>query len=309
MEVKSIRGVRRFALVPVALLLAVMLTASTVQRTSAAAQTITANQAQGPVKLDGVVEPNEWTDAQVVNITTAGMGVAFKHNATGLFMLFQWKQSGNLCKDKFCYAGVEMDFANNTGVMGGFGTPAVMLLLSPSFTGGADEFISKAETTPATVESAGYKTQATCATALNGTVYTGECYRPFKLANASPYDPFPSLVAGSSIEIGFAVGEFNLPGLHSATDMSSYVLTLSSQTYGTGPPVTTTTTTTTPSSTTTSTRSTTTLTLPPVTLTSTVTAAPPKPTPSVTDYATEFVVIVVGFGAFIAAVMWRYRKS
>jgi len=311
LEVKSIRAVRRFAFVPIALLLAIMLSASTVQRTTAAAQTITAYQAQGPVKLDGVVEPNEWTDAQIVNITTSGMGVAFKHNSTGLFMLFQWKQSSNFCKDNFCYAGMEMDYLNNTSVMGGFATPAVMMLLSPSFTGGVDEFISKAETTPATVESAGYKTQSTCATALSGTTYTGECYRPFKLNNASPYDPFPTLAAGSSIEVGFAVGEFNLPGLHAATDMSSFVLTLSSQTYGTGPPTSTTTTSTTSpsSSTTTATRSTTTLTLPPVTVTSTVSATTAPPTPSVFYYSTELAVIVVGFGAFCVAVMWRYKKS
>lgn len=313
MEIKSIGAVRRFAFVPIAMLLAILLSASAVQRTSAAAQTITAYQAQGPVKLDGVVEPYEWTDAQIVNITTSGMGVAFKHNSTGLFMLFQWKQSSNLCKDNFCYGGMEMDYLNNTGVMGGFSTPAVMVLLSPSFTGGVDEFISKAETTPATVESAGYKTQSTCAIGLSGTTYTGECYRPFKLNNPSPYDPFPTLAAGSSIEVGFAVGEFNQPGLHAATDMSSFVLTLSSQTYGTGPPTTTTTTTTTttapPSSATTTVQSTTTLTLPPVTVTSTVSATTAPPTPSVFYYSTELAVIVVGFGAFLVAIMWRYRRS
>ena len=76
------------------------------------------------------------------------------------------------------------------------------------------------------MESQGYRTQSTCSLALSGTTYTGQCFRPLKLDNSSPYDPFPALVAGSSIEIGFAVGEFSSPGQHAATDMNTYVLVL-----------------------------------------------------------------------------------
>ena len=217
---------------PIALLLLAILSTANIQRASAA-ETITAYQAQTPVKLDGVVSPGEWSDAQVTNVTAAGMGVAFKHNSTGLFILLQWNQSPSACTDQYCYGGIEFGNLNNSGVMGATATPTVMLLLSPSFKGGYDEFISKAETTPTTVESDGYKTQSTCALKLSGTTYTAECYRPFNLSNASPYDPFPSLVAGSPIEIAFAVGEFDAPGLHAATDMSSYVLTLSNQAYAT----------------------------------------------------------------------------
>jgi hypothetical protein len=313
LEFKSITGVRRFGFVPIAVLLAALLSAPAVQRTSAA-QTITANLAQGPVKLDGTVSPSEWTDAQVVNITTAGMGVAFKHNATGLFMLFQWKQSANMCSDQYCYGGIEIDFLNNTGVMGSSATPAVMPLLSPSFSGGVDEFISKTMSTPVPVESSGYKTQSTCALQLSGTMYTGECYRPFKLSNASPYDPFPALVAGTPIEIGFAVGEFNKPGVHAATTMSSYVLTLSDQTYGTGPTTTQTSTTTTATTPTSANTTATTATSPTTSTTATTSTIPTSATttqagPSVLYYSSELAVIVAGFGVFVLAAMWRYRKG
>lgn len=295
-------GVRGLGLVPAAILVAIMLSATAVQGVSAA-QTITAYQAQGPVKIDGIISPQEWTDAQVFNDTTSGMSVAFKHNSTGLFILLQWQQSAKYCSDQYCYGGIEMDFLNNTGVMGAPSTPSVMLLLSPSFAGGADEFISKSLITPTTVESAGYKTQSTCAVNLSGTTYTGECYRPFTLNNASPSDPFPALTSGSSIEIGFAVGEFNKPGVHGATTMTAYVLTLSSQTYGTGP-------TTTQTTSTTSTTSTTTTTSPTVTTSTTTTSKTTTQSgPSVLYYSAELAIIVVGFGAFIAAVMWRYRKS
>ncbi|MGA2666361.1 MAG: hypothetical protein ABSF83_15605 [Nitrososphaerales archaeon] len=213
-----------------ALLLIAVLSAASIQRASAA-ETIPAYQAQVPVSINGVVSPGEWSDAQITNITGAVMGVAFKHNATGLLILMQWQQSPSVCYDQYCYGAMEFDSLNNTGEMGSNLYPAVMLLLSTSFKGGYDEFLSRAETTPTSVESSGYSTQSTCALKLSGTMYTAECYRPFELTNASSSDPFANFASGSSIEVGFAVGEFSEPGLHAATDMVTYVLSLSSQTY------------------------------------------------------------------------------
>ena len=203
---------RRFGTLPLALLLALLLAAA-VPHVSAA-QTLVAYQAQAPVKLDGKVSPGEWSDAQMINDSVSSMGVAFKHNATGLFILMQWPEmiTSGLCTDQYCYGGVEFDNASNVGVMGTALNPAIMLLVSPSFKGGYDEFISQAETTPTSVETDGYKTQSTCALALSGTVYTAECYRPLHLTNASPHDPFLGLASGTSIEVGFAVGEFSEPG-------------------------------------------------------------------------------------------------
>lgn len=276
-----------------AVLLIALLSASSLQKASAV-QTITVYQATTPVTLDGVVQPGEWSDTPIINITSAGMGVAFEHNSTGLLMLFQWQNNTSSCSDKYCFGGVEFGDLNNTGPMGATATPTIMLLLSPSFSGSYDEFISKAEITPTPVEQDGYKTQSTCAMKLSGTIYTAECYRPFVLNDASPFDPFPSFVAGSAMEIGFAVGEFNEPGLHAATDMSTYVLILSNQTY-TSTSTTSLTLVTSSSSVATSSTSSTTV--------STTTAAP-----SATTYAEELAVIVVGFSALMLVVLTKYRS-
>ena len=102
-----------------------------------------------------------------------------------------------------------------------------MILASQSFSGNIDEFVSTGPFTPATVESQGYSTQSTCGLTLSGTSYTATCYRPFATSNASPGDV--KLAVGSTVELGFAVGEFNHPGVHAATTMQSYVLSISSQ--------------------------------------------------------------------------------
>lgn len=222
---------RPVSVVVIVILIAATVSTTLIQRAGATTQTITAFKATNPVKIDGVIEPGEWSDAQILNESTSGMGVAFKHNSTGMFMLFQWKQSPSLCFDQYCYGGIELDNLNNSGPMGSSPSPSIMLLLSTSFTGGYDEFVSKAEVTPTPVETDGYKTQSTCVLQLSGNLYTGECYRPFTLSNAASFDAFLGLAAGSSIEIAFAVGEFSEPGLHGATDMSTYTLTLSDQTY------------------------------------------------------------------------------
>lgn len=285
-------------LLPVALIMLGLLSSTTSVQQARAVTTITAYQAQTPVTLNGVVSPGEWSDAQIYNITVAGMGVAFKHNSTGLLFLMQWQSASSVCSDQYCFGGVEFGNLNNTQVMGSLSTPTVMVLASPSFTGGYDEFISKGQATPVTVESLGYKTQSTCALKLSGTTYTAECYRPFALSNASPTDPFPSLVAGSPIEIGFAVGEFSSPGLHDATDMSTYVLTLSSQTY-TATSTSSSAPSTSQSSQVSSTSSVQTGTV------STVTTSGP----SAATYVEELLVIVLGFSVLALAVVLRYKRS
>jgi hypothetical protein len=105
-----------------------------------------------------------------------------------------------------------------------------MILVSPSFNGSVDEFISKGEVTPTPVEQDGYKTQTTCGLVYANGQYTAECYRPFKLADASPYD-FPNLGVGSNIEVGFAVGLFTQPGDHVALGPSTQHLSITNQTF------------------------------------------------------------------------------
>lgn len=214
----------------VALLLTSLLVVLPTLRTSTAVTTITAVSTTSTIPINGVVQPGEWT-AQPINIAAAGINATFEQNSTGLLFLLQWN-TGSSCSDEYCFGGIEIGPLNNTGEMGTSQTPTIMILLSPSFTNSYDEFVSESDTTPSSVESLGYATQSICALKLAGTdssgSYTAECYRPFALHDATPYDPFPILASGSPIEIAFAVGEFNEPGDHLATDMSTYVLTLSS---------------------------------------------------------------------------------
>ncbi len=194
---------------------------------SEAATTITVYQSQHPVVLDGIVQPGEWTDTPIITDSGSGLTYAFKQNGTGLLFLMIWSEP-TPCPT--CFGGIELGHLNNTAPMGSSSTPTIMILSSPSFKGNVDEFISTGEFTPTSVEQDGYKTQSTCGVTYANGQYTAECYRPFKLTDASPYD-FPNLTVGSTIEIAFAVGLFNQPGNHLATDMSTYVLTITNQTY------------------------------------------------------------------------------
>ena len=195
-----------------------------------ATTTLTAYRSQQRVSLDGVVEPGEWNDTPIISISTTGMSVAFKQNGTGLLFLMIWQQSSTYCSDQYCYGGIELGPLNNTGYMGTPSTPTLMILVSQSW-GGVDELVSNGNLNPTPVENSGYKTQTICGFGpdVSGT-YTAECYRPFNLTNAWPQDF--SLKVGSTVEIGFAVGECKpTPGDHLATVMSTYVLTVSNQTW------------------------------------------------------------------------------
>ncbi len=290
----------------------VLLSVAPVQQARAQTATaITATSAQIPVNIGAPYSPSEWTDTQMITVSTAGMTVAFKYNSTGLLFLMQWANGGLMCSSQSCFGGVELGFLNNTAEMGSALTPTIMVLASPSFKGNFDEFISAGAVTPSTVESHGYKSQSTCSLALSGSTYTAQCYRPFKLNGASPYDPFPALVAGSSIEIGFAVGAFANPGQHAATNMNSYTLVL-------GPAATTSTTTTSSSSGTGSSASTgsslsstsTTSTTTTSTTSQTSTSSQTTPSgPSVSNYWEELAIVVIGFSVFLLIVMMRYQRS
>ena len=196
-----------------------------------ATTTITAYKAQSPVTIDGVVSPGEWNDTPLITESTSGVTYAFKQNGTGLLFLLEWQQSSTFCYDRWCFGGIEIANLGNSGEMGSPTAPTIMVLLSQGFANGYDEFISTGDTTPAPVEQQGYTTQSVCALSVANGNYIAECYRPFQLTNASPYDPFPAFASGSPMEIGFAVGEFSSPGLHEATDMSTYTLAPSSQAY------------------------------------------------------------------------------
>jgi len=160
---------------------------------------------------------------------TTGMTVGFKQNGTGLLFLLVWSQMQTYCTDKYCYGGLELGPLTNIGYMGTAKTPTLMILISQSW-GGVDEFVSNGNLNPTPVEKNGYKTQTTCGFAVASGNYTAECYRPFTLKDAWPQDF--NLSIGSTVEIGFAVGEcYPTPGIHLATDMSTYVLSLTNQTY------------------------------------------------------------------------------
>jgi len=194
-----------------------------------AATTLTAYKSQQKVILNGVVEPGEWNDTPLISIRTTGMSVAFKQNGTGLLFLMMWNQVPTYCTDQNCYGGIELGPLNNTGVMGTASTPTLMILVSQAW-GGVDEFLSNGNLNPTPVESSGYKTQTTCGFTVVSGAYTAECYRPFNLTNAWPQDF--TLNVGSTVEIAFAVGECKpTPGIHLATDMSTYLLTRSDQVY------------------------------------------------------------------------------
>lgn len=196
-----------------------------------AATAIMAYKSQSPVKIDGIVSAGEWSDTPLIAESTSGINYAFKQNGTGLLFLLEWQQSSTNCYDKWCFGGIEIANQTNYGEMGSASTPTVMILLSQGFQNNYDEFISTGDTTPAPVEQEGYATQSVCAMTVSNGNYVAECYRPFQMTKASPDDPFTVLAAGSAIEIAFAVGEFSSPGLHQATDMSTYTLSLSNQTY------------------------------------------------------------------------------
>ena len=193
---------------------------------TSAPTTITAYKSQTAVNVKSAYSASQWGDTVTVNEPTSGITAAFKQNGTGLLFYLSWQQSTNDCSDTHCYGGIELAYSNNTGAMGASTTPALMILVSQSFTGNVDEFTSTGFFTPPTVESAGYTTATTCGLTVSGTTYTSVCYRPFSTPNGSP--SAPKLGVGTTVELGFAVGEFNKPGTHLATTMLSYVLTISS---------------------------------------------------------------------------------
>jgi hypothetical protein len=252
----------------------------------------------------------------LISETYSGMIVAFKQNGTGLLFLLMWNQSSTYCFDKYCFGGIELGHLNNTAEMGSPSTPTIMILVSPAFNRSVDEFILTGEQTPETVESAGYKTQSTCNLGTSGSEYTAECYRPFSLSDASPSD-FPNLGVGSTIEIGFAVGEFSKPGTHMATDMSTYTLTISGQTYTpsttsslSATSISSSSATTTISSTTNNTSSTSVTSPSSSTSTTSISAVTAKSTSSFANYyAEELLVIVIGFSLITVLVLRRYELS
>jgi len=195
-------------------------------QTSSGATTITAYKSQIAVNVKSPYQSSQWTDTVTVTESVSGITAAFKQNGTGLLFYLSWQQSSSDCSDTNCYGGIELGYANNTAPMGSSSTPATMILASQSFTGNVNEFISTGFFTPSTVESSGYTSYTTCGLALSGTTYTAVCYRPFSTPKDSP--SAVTLSVGSTVELGFAVGEFNKPGTHLATTMQSYVLTISS---------------------------------------------------------------------------------
>ena len=199
-------------------------TSSTAPTSSSSASTFTAYKSQLAVNVKAAYVASQWSDTVTTTEPTSGMTVAFKQNTTGLIFLMQWSTS-NDCSNAACYGGIELGPSTNTAPMGSTGTPTTMILASSSFPGSVNEFISTGTFTPPSVTASGYAVQTTCGLTVTGTTYTAICYRPFSGANASPAEV--TLAVGSTLELGFAVGEFNQPGTHAATDMQSYTLLIS----------------------------------------------------------------------------------
>jgi hypothetical protein len=199
------------------------------QTATAQPMTIKAYQSQYAVNVHGPYQASQWSDTPMIVDPTSGMTFAIKQNGTGLVFLMIWNQSATYCSDTSCFGAIELGYQNNTLPMGSPTTPTTMILASPSFKGSVEEFIATGESTPVTVESKGYATQTVCGLILTADQYTAECYRPFQLSNASPEEV--NLAIGSTVEIAFAVGEFSEPGVHGASNMVTYVLTISSETY------------------------------------------------------------------------------
>jgi hypothetical protein len=259
------------ALALTVVVLMILASGVTIGTAKGAPTTITAYKSTITVNVKSPYQSSQWADAQTISEPQSGITFAAKQNGTGWLFLMIWHTSAFICTDAACFGGIELGYLNNTQAMGSSNTPTMMILASTSFKNNIDEFVSTDTVTPTTVESLGYKVQSVCGLTLTGTVsngqYTVECYKPFALSGASPYDL--KLVVGSTIEIGFGVGEFSSPGDHMVTDMSTYTLTFSGQTYGSSSSTSSTTSTsrssstsstssTTSSSTTTSTSSTTT---------------------------------------------------
>jgi hypothetical protein len=265
-------------------------------RSVSAATTVTVYQSQHPVTLDGVIQPGEWSDTPLVTDPTSDLTYAFKQNGTGLLFLMQWSES-IACPT--CFAGIELGHPNNTAAMGSPSTPTMMILASPSFKGNVDDFVSTGEFTPTPVEQDGYATQTTCGLTYTGGVYTAECYRPFKLSDASPYDF--NFSVGSTAELGFAVGVFTQPGDHLATDMSTYELSITNQTY-----TSTSTTSSQSAGPTSSSASTTSATSTVGSSASNVVTTAPT---AASTYAEELLVMAVGFSVLILVALARYERS
>ena len=275
------------------------------------ATTITVYKSQVPVTLSGTYVPSQWSDTPLATESFSGITYGFKQNGTGLLFLLAWPYNSGFCTDQYCFGGIELGNLNNTGQMGTGDTPTIMILISPSFTKGYDEFTSSSDTIPVSVETQGYQTQTTCATSLTGSTWLAICYRPFQLANPFPHDPFIAFATGSPIEIGFAVGEFNVPGEHYATDMSSYELATSSQTTTiTTPQEISTATSTNSSNNTTATGNSTTTSVTGVTSTNNATTSQSKPATSNLPlyYEEELSVLVVGFGALTFVILRPYNR-
>lgn len=209
----------------VLLLALVLLLASGSIHSASAATTLTVYQSQHSVTLDGVVQPGESTDTSPFAEPISGLTVGFKQNGTGLLILMTWQESAQ-CNT--CYAAIEFG-APSENNMGSSSSPYVMILVSQSFKGYVREAIAIGQQAPTYVDQYGYRTQSVAGLSYSKGTYTAELYRPFALSGASPYDQ--NLTLSSTIGIGFAVGDFSAPGTHTATDMSTYTLTITSQTY------------------------------------------------------------------------------
>lgn len=201
-------------------------TTSTTQSTTStpvsSAETINAYQSQYPVQVTAAYSASQWKDTVTVTEPTSQITAAFKENGTGLIFMLTWQTSSTVCSNTYCYGGIELGNLNNTGVMGASSTPTLMILISPSFTPNVNEFISTGTFTPTSVTKDGYTSQTTCGLTVSAPTYTAICYRPFATSNGWP--GAPKLGIGSTVELGFAVGEFNSPGVHDASNMQSYVL-------------------------------------------------------------------------------------
>jgi hypothetical protein len=184
---------------------------------------------QNETSIDGIQGTSEWADTRIYIEPISGVEVAFKHNGTGLFVQFRWREDSP--RDSI-YVAIEFDNNGDQAHMGSSASPDDMIMVSASFDGFVKEGFSTGTQLALFNEEIGGATYAVAALRYSDGRYVVEFYRPFTTNNTVGYDV--QLRVGLTLGVGFAVGDFSARGSHRATDMMSYSLNLVEGVYAGG---------------------------------------------------------------------------
>jgi len=177
--------------------------------------------------IDGIASDGEWTDTPSFSETTSGASVAFKHDEKSLYILVVFPKSQPSEKDFF---GIEFDNNGDKAHMGSGSSPDDALFVSPAYkpNNGKDAFLMGfAKQTDD--DKAGGTNDVEARMVYSSGNYVVEIRRSLTTNDSKGNDV--SLTVGSSVGIGFTMGEFGKGALHAATDMNTYTLTVESTEY------------------------------------------------------------------------------